>query len=171
MSTRNRLILFAVVFVLLYAAVHLVTGFERWFIDGLTVPTAAWAINTLGLSAETAVASGSRLVVPGGGLNVLQGCEGLDVLGLWLAATAASPLTARGKWLAWTVGTAIVFTLNQVRLLSLFHLYRAHRQWFGEAHSLWWPLALVALVWALFALWQRGFGLRPDTPPHGQVPA
>jgi exosortase/archaeosortase family protein len=123
------------------------------------VPGAAGFINALGLATETVTASGSRLLASGGGLNVLQGCEGLDVLGLWLAAAAAGPFTLRGRLLALTLGSVLVFALNQLRLASLFHLYRQQRDWFGDAHGLWWPLLLVVLVWALYAVWQRGFGL------------
>jgi len=98
-------------------------------------------------------------VAPGGGLNVLQGCEGLDLLCLWLAAVAAGPFTWRGRLLGWTLGALLVFALNQVRLLSLFQLFRHQRDWFGDAHGLWWPLVLVGLVWSLYVLWQRGFGV------------
>jgi exosortase/archaeosortase family protein len=158
MSARTRLIVFVAVFLLLYGALQFASGFQRWFIDDLTVPLAAWAINTTGVSPVPVHANGSRLVASGGGLNVLQGCEGLDLLCLWIAAATAGPFTWRARLLALTLGTALVFALNQVRLVSLYHLYRSHRDWFGDAHGLWWPLALVGLVWALFALWQRGSG-------------
>ena len=160
MSTRTRLVVFVTVFMAWYIGLGLWPGFSRWFIESLTVPVAAAFINALGLAAETVTASGSRLQAAGGGLNVLQGCEGLDVLGLWLAAAAAGPFTLRGRLLAFTLGSVLVFALNQLRLASLFHLYRHQRDWFGDAHGLWWPLLLVALVWALYAGWQRGFGLR-----------
>ena len=166
MSTRSRLVVFVAVFLAWYVGVGVLPGFSRWFIEGLTVPVAAWLINAVGLAAETVTASGSRLLASGGGLNVLQGCEGLDVLGLWLAAAAAGPFTLRGRLLAFTLGSVLVFALNQARLLSLFHLYRHQRDWFGDAHGLWWPLLLVALVWGLFAAWQRGFGV-----PSGAAPS
>lgn len=169
MSARTRLFIFVAVFLLWYGGVQMAPSFERWFIEGLTVPVAASAINALGLATETVTASGSRLVASGGGLNVLQGCEGLDVLGLWLAAAAAGPFTLRGRLLALTLGMLLVFALNQVRLLSLFHLYRAQRDWFGDAHGLWWPLVLVGLVWGMYALWQRAFGL--PLPPDTRWPA
>lgn len=156
MSPRARLLTFVTVFVVLYAAVQSSAGFQHWFIGELTVPAAAWLINAIGLSDVPVVASGSRLVAPGGGLNVLQGCEGLDLLCLWIAAASAGPFTWRARLLAWTLGSMVVFAFNQVRLASLFHLYRTHRDWFGDAHGLWWPLVLVVAVWGLFLLWQRG---------------
>ena len=161
MFNARRLLVFAATYVLLYVLVLQSPAFERVFIEGLTVPAAAWAINALGLSAEPVVASGSRLIAPGGNLNVLRGCEGLDLLGLWLAAVAAGTFTWRQRCLAWALGSAAVFMLNQLRLISLWQLYRTHRAWFGDAHGLWWPLALVAMVWTLYALWPRGLAATP----------
>jgi len=162
MSARTRLTAFVVVFVLLYAAIQAAPAFQRAFIDELTVPLAAWLINVSGLSPAPVVASGARLVASGGGLNVLQGCEGLDLLCLWLAAVAAGPFTWRGRVLGWTLGALLVFAFNQLRLLSLFQLFRHQRDWFGDAHGLWWPLALVMLVWGLYVVWERSFGNRHE---------
>lgn len=168
MNSRARLVVFVATFGLLYGLMRWAGGFERWFIEGLTVPTAVGLINLLGLAGEPVAASGSRIVAPGGGLNVLQGCEGLDVLGLWIAAVAAGPFTWRGRLLGWTLGTVVVFALNQVRLLSLFDLFRSHRPWFGDAHGLWWPLVLVAAVFLLFLGWQRLFPA-PHLAPHAEA--
>lgn len=164
MRPRTRLLVFVAVFCAWTAVLHVAGGLQAWYIERLTVPTAVWLINTLVELPAPASAAGARIVAPGGGINVLQGCEGLDVLGLWVAAVAAGALTWRGRWLGWTVGTALVFVFNQARLLSLFDLYRRQREWFGDAHGLWWPLALVALVFALFVLWQRWFGAAPPAP-------
>ena len=89
MSARTRLTAFVLVFLLLYGVLQIAPDFQRWFINDLTVPLAAWAINTTGVSPVPGHANGSRLVAAGGGLNVLQGCEGLDLLCLWIAAVSA----------------------------------------------------------------------------------
>lgn len=154
MTNRHRLLLFVAVFVLVYGLTR-IGSFQSWFIERLTVPLAAWVLAGTGHEVS---AAGPRLVAEGGGLNVLQGCEGLDLLALWIAAVCAGPFSWRRRLAALTLGTLIVFGFNQLRLFSLFHLYRSHRDWFGDAHGLWWPLALVALVWALYALWQRRSG-------------
>ncbi len=167
MSTPLRLAVFALVFLLLHALTSWSDGFERWFIEDLSVPLAAWLLNTSGLAAEAVSASGSRLVASGGGLNVLQGCEGLDVLALWIAAVAAGPFSWPGRLLGWTLGSLLVFALNQLRLLSLFGIYREHRAWFGDAHGLWWPLALVGAVFLLYLAWQRCFSPPQRAPAAG----
>ena len=170
MSARTRLIVFVAVFLLLYGGLQFATGLQRWFIDDLTVPLAAWAINTTGVSPVPVHANGSRLVASGGGLNVLQGCEGLDLLCLWIAAVSAGPFTWRARLLALTLGSAVVVALNQIRLVSLYQLYRQHRAWFDDAHGLWWPLALVVLVWALYSLWQRASGTPWVTTAQAATP-
>jgi exosortase/archaeosortase family protein len=152
-----RLAWFAVLFGAWTLWVQSAGRWQTWYIEQLVVPTAVAWINLVGALPVPVVASGPRVVAEGGGLSVLQGCEGLDVLGLWLAAVAAAPLSWRGRLLGWTLGALIVFALNQLRLGSLLVLYREHRAWFGDAHGLWWPVLLVALVFGLFLLWQRWF--------------
>lgn len=153
------------VFLAAYLAWHvLLHADERWipwYIEHLAVPSAAFVINTIELANEPVRTIGTRLVAPGGGLNVLQGCEGLDVMGLWLAALLAGPFRRKGRALGATLGVALVFAFNQVRLVSLFDIYRFHRDWFADAHGLWWPLALVVMVIALYLAWQRGFSAPP----------
>lgn len=162
MRSRTRLLVFVAVFCIWTALLQWTAGLQAWYIEHLTVPAAVWLINVFLELPAPALAAGARIVAPGGGINVLQGCEGLDVLGLWIAAVAAGALTWRGRWLGWSIGVAIVFALNLGRLISLFDLYRHRRDWFGDAHGLWWPLALVALVFALFVLWQRWFAAPQD---------
>ena len=159
-SALPRLGGFVLAYVLLYALVNASEAVPRWFIESVTVPSATWAVNLVHDLPTPARAAGSRIVAEGGGLNVLQGCEGLDVLGLWLAAMVSAPLSLRGRVLGATVGTAVVFVFNQIRLVSLFGLHRHGREWFDDAHGLWWPVILVLLVYGLFVLWQHWF-----TPP------
>lgn len=160
----RRLLGFIVCYGLLHLAMRVDEDFLRWYIEGLTVPVATGLINAFGDPAVPASAQGSRIVSPGGGLNVLQGCEGLDVMGLWLAAVCAGAFSWRGRWLGWTIGAALVFGFNQARLVSLYGLYRGRREWFGDAHGLWWPLALVLLVFLLYLAWQRCFPPREPAP-------
>jgi exosortase/archaeosortase family protein len=159
----RRVLFFALAFALIYGATRQLPGFESWFIERLVVPAAAWTLN--GVGSVPVAAIGDRLSAADGGLVVRPGCEGLDLLLLWIAAITVSPFGWRAKLLGWTVGSGLVFGLNQLRLISLFTLYRHRPDWFGDAHGLWWPLLLVAAVFMLYLLWQR-FGLaRPAADP------
>lgn len=129
---------------------------EVVLIEALTVPTAAallgWIAPELG-----ATARGPELVAPGGGLNVYRGCEGSELLLLWMAAMLVAPI--RGAWRAplLVAGLPLLFLLNQARIVGLFFLHRRQPDWFAPAHDVLLPLLLVLATGALFAFVCRRF--------------
>ena len=90
---------------------------------------------------------------PGGGLNILNGCEGLEALFLLIAAFAVAPLTWQAKLLGAGLGVLVVFAVNQARILVLFYAYRADHALFDQLHSTVTPIAVVLLVSAYFYVW------------------
>lgn len=155
-----RLLAFAAAYLVWHLALVANERFVTWYIEDVTVPVAAVVARVYLVDAGVR-AQGPRIVAEGGGLHVREGCEGLDVLGLWVAAMLVAGLGRRGRLLGLTIGTLIVFGLNQLRLLHLLWLYREQRSWFADAHGLWWPLVLVAAVLGLFLLWQRRYEPAP----------
>lgn len=152
------------VFVAAVLALHLLWGqargsaLERAVIDGATVHAAVALIAHL-TPAAGAVAEGSRIRAAGGGINILNGCEGTEVAFLFIAAALAGPLTWRVRLLGLCAGLPVIFALNQLRLLALFYSYRSDRALFEQLHGLVAPLFLVAATLGLFVLllrWQRG---------------
>jgi exosortase family protein XrtM len=133
---------------------------ERLVIDQATVRTAAALIDTL--SPELQVrADGPRLRAPGGGLNVLNGCEGTDVAFLLVAAMAVAPLPWRRRVLGLALGLPLVFALNQLRVLALFYAFRSDRSWFELLHGAVAPLLLVLAVGLFFIVWLNRGAARP----------
>lgn len=158
-----RLAIFAACFALmqhLYASAA-GTTLETFIVNHLTVGTAAaildWADPTLGVTAR-----GSRLTAPGGGINVLNGCEGTDVAFLLLSAFLVAPVPWRRRLSGVAVGLALLFVLNQVRVIALFHTVRSAREWFDVLHGTVAPLVLVAATGAFFALWIGATNSRRD---------
>lgn len=127
------------------------TWLERAVIDQATVGTAVTVIHTL-TPEIGAYGAGSRIKAPGGGINILNGCEGTEVLFLLIAALLAAPLRWRVRAISALAGTVFVFVLNQVRLLVLFYSYRNDRVLFEQLHSLIAPLALIVATLAFFLL-------------------
>lgn len=154
-----RLAAFLGLFVLLQSAYAAGAGsaLERWVINDLTVGSAALLVTLLrpdiGVQAD-----GPRLLAPGGGLNVLNGCEGTDIAFLLIAAMLVAPLAWRWRLLGLAVGLPFVYVINQLRVLVLFFVYRNDRIWFEWVHGLLGPLLLVALVVAFFLLWVNRYG-------------
>jgi exosortase/archaeosortase family protein len=128
------------------------TAFERAVIDVATVQTSAALIRQLTPEVQ-AQAVGPRIRAPGGGINILNGCEGTEALFLLVAAMAAHRASWRQRAVGLLAGTVVVFGLNQLRVLALFYSYRSDRALFDQLHGLVTPLLLICAAVALFAAW------------------
>jgi len=158
---RMLAIFLAVFFALQYAwEMSRGTWLERVVIDHATVAPAAWLIDGLWPGQEVR-AVGHRLISPQGRLNVLNGCEGLETLFLLVAAVLAYPFTWRARLLGLLLGTLLVYVLNQVRLVWLWHAFQQDRALFGLLHGTVLPLVMVAICLLGF-LW---FVARHDPRP------
>lgn len=142
---------------------------ERLVIDHATVNTSVALINWL-TPDVAAHGEGSRIRAPDGGINILNGCEGTEVLFLLAAAMLAYPTNWLMRGLGLLAGTAAVFALNQVRLLTLFYGLRANRELFSSLHGLVTPLVLVLCTVLFFIGWmawvQRGTSSHANTCPQ-----
>ena len=137
------------------------TQFNRWLIDEATVGTSTALINLL-TPKVAASAHESSIVASGGGINVRSGCEGTEVLLPLIAALLASPISWRMRLFAGLTGTALVFALNQLRLLALFYSFRIDPVLFGRIHGFVGPLLLDLGVLVFFqaVLRRNGIGRR-----------
>lgn len=121
------------------------TGLERLIIDDATVKLAVALVNLL-TPEVGARAVGASIRAPGGGLNILNGCEGTEIMFLLIAAFAAVRLTWRRKLIGLGLGLLLVFALNQLRILMLFYAFRNARGLFDLLHTSILPALLVAAV-------------------------
>ncbi|WP_428423365.1 exosortase/archaeosortase family protein [Methylibium sp.] len=156
-------------FLLAFGALHAAwtwargSALERWVIDDCTVRTGAWLVK-LSWPQAGAQAAGSRIAAPGGGINILSGCEGTEVLFLLWAALLAFPMPAARRALGMVLATGLVFGLNQARILVLFHALRADRASFDLLHGLIAPVVMIALSGLFFMLWIAPAQATPRAP-------
>lgn len=152
----GRSLAFVLVFMALQAGWEAArgSGLERLWVHDLTVRSATALINLLTPDVQ-AMPSGSRIVAPGGGLNVLFGCEGTDVVFMLAAAFVVFPLPARTRALGMLSGLACVYVLNQIRIATLFYSFRADRELFDLIHTTAAPLVMISLTGLFFHLWLR----------------
>jgi len=139
----------------IFAALHTAwticsdTVVERLVIDQATVSVAAVWVRLLTPDIPV-VADGTKLSAPGGGINVLKGCEGTEVLFLLAAAFMVAPLTWRRRLGGLALGAWLVYLMNQVRVVVLFYAYRYDQPLFGQLHGTVAPLIMVALTGSFF---------------------
>jgi len=134
----------------------------RWLIvhDGTVCP-AVELVNWL-TPAVHAGAVGFSLVAPGGGLNILNGCEGTEALFMLAAAFVIAPISRRARAAGFVLGIPLVFAANEARILSLFYAFRADPALFDTLHGTVTPILMVAVITLYFYAWTL-----PSSSPRG----
>jgi exosortase family protein XrtM len=151
-------LLSAVLFLLTFLMLHTLWGnasdsaVKRLWIDEATVKTAVSLVNWVSPEIH-AYAQGPRVRAPGGGINVLNGCEGTDVLFLLVAAFMAFPMRWHNRLPGLVLGVVLIFVLNEARILILFYAARSDRGLFDLLHTSVAPIVLIAVTTAYFYVW------------------
>ena len=155
-------LLFLAIFVLLQTCWNAASGttIERLLIDQATVAAAAVWVRILTPDLDV-IAVGTTLTAPGGGINVLKGCEGTEVVFLLLAAFAVAHMSWRARLTGMVVGTMLVYVLNQIRVIALFYAYRQDPVLFDQLHGTLGPLTMILLVGAYYFFWLARSAPRP----------
>jgi exosortase family protein XrtM len=145
---------FLAIFILLQTLwnVGLGTSMNRLVVDTLTVKTAVALINVTTPSIG-ATAAGRQIIAPGGGINIGEGCEGTAVLFLLIAAIVAFPATLRERLKGAVIGFTLVYALNQLRIIALFHAFRTDRPLFELLHHTIAPIAMIAVAALFYLFW------------------
>jgi exosortase family protein XrtM len=123
---------------------------HRYLLERLTVAPAATLVNAM-QPAEAVASRGDALLSPRARLVVREGCEGFEVMLLLGAAFAAAPLGWRRRLLGLAAGLALVYALNQARIVSLWFALRHDRELFALLHGVVAPALLVGAACAYFA--------------------
>lgn len=150
----RRALIFVLVFMALQSAWEASRGswIEKLWIHDLTVRSATALINRITPEVQ-AVPQAARIVATGGGLNVLFGCEGIDVVFMLAAALLVFPMSWRMRLVGMGFGLLWVFMLNQLRIVALFYAFRADQALFDLMHTTAAPLLMVALTGLYFHVW------------------
>jgi exosortase H (IPTLxxWG-CTERM-specific) len=131
-----------------------------WFrpaIDGFSsfaVRVASAVINLLG---GHSLAKGASLVssVNGFGVEMKDGCNGVNVVILLWSAVLAFPGSIKWKSIGLLAGALAVQSLNFVRFISLFYLGQYSYSWFEFAHLYLWETLILLDGLVFFGLWVK----------------
>ena len=100
-----------------------------------------------------ATANGNQILAPGGGLVIKIGCEGVEALFILIAALLSVGMQWRAKLQGIMIGTLLIYTLNQLRILLLFYTFRVNKPLFQLLHVSIAPLALIAISGLFYHYW------------------
>jgi exosortase family protein XrtM len=138
-------------------------SFEWMVIHDVTVQPASWLVNVLTPDAH-ASARKFTLSAGGGGINIINGCEGTEALFLLIAAFVVAPMSWRSRMAGLLLGVPVVFAVNQARILVLFYAYRYERSWFDPLHATVTPVVVILLIALYFYVWLARTARPPSAP-------
>ena len=130
------------------------TAIEQFFLVCLGSQPATALIN-LAQPSLGVIAVGSKMIAQGGGINVSNGCEGVDLYALLVAAFVVVSLPWRVRFVGLGCGIVLAFFLNLARIIALFYAYRADRSWFELLHTTMAPVILIIVITLYFYAWLR----------------
>ncbi len=140
------------------------TRMERLILDVLTVKSSAVLINFVS-PASAVKAEGHTLIGPFGRLTVALGCEGTESILLLVSAILAFQARWRTKLFGALLGSAILFVLNQVRIVGLFFILQLRPEWFNAVHGYIAPTAIILAAAIYFLLWTAQATSKPHAAP------
>ena len=145
-------------FVFVFAVMQLVwqslhgTSLRYVVVHDAIVRPAAFLVNTLTPDVH-ATAVNFSVLAPGGGVEIRAGCDGMEVVFLLLAAFVVTPMSWLSRIAGFLLGTALIFVVNESRVLTLFYAYRSDPALFERLHAVVAPLVVVLIVCAYFYAW------------------
>jgi exosortase family protein XrtM len=161
-STQSDSILTNKQFPLLFIAVNVIlmglyyslptTFIENSFVRFFAVVPGGALINWI--TPDVAVYTDhTRIISSIARLNVLKGCEGTEALLLLYAAMIAMLRPLRFTVMGLLLGTALVFVLNQARIVALFFIAAYQKDSFELVHGFIAPLLVIGAASLYFLLW------------------
>lgn len=91
-------------------------------------------------------------------------CTGLELLAFYLGAVLAWRASMRSRLAALGAGVVLLFGMNVIRIISLYHARLHWPQWFDDFHVLFWQSASAAVMGATWYVWASTRSTRAPAP-------
>jgi exosortase H (IPTLxxWG-CTERM-specific) len=173
-SSRRRSVGFLVRFVVLLVVFYFIVA-SRPVNDAVIVPfTAGIAsvsgviLNALGERAEVV---GTEIRSSSFGVNIENGCNGVETALLFGAAVLAFPASWVHRLVGLFLGFVAIQFLNLFRVITLFWIGLHRPALFNSSHTVIWQSVVVLFGVVLFLLWaSREKRLSAESAPAGERP-
>jgi len=157
-----RFVLFLVVFYFLVAAKpvndHVIVPFTAWIASA-----SGTVLNVLG---ERATVHGTEIQSGSFGVNIENGCNGIETALLLAAAVLAFPAGWRQRLTGFFLGFLAIQVLNLIRVVSLVWIGRHRPALFDSSHTVIWQSAVVLFGVLIFLFWASRQRPRPAANPE-----
>ena len=123
---------------------------------------ASVALNAMG---QPVKATGTVLSSPKFGVNVNNGCNGIEAMLILLASVAAFPASWKARLGGLALGAVIIQSLNEVRIVSLWLLGAYHPSLFQVFHTAIWQIVIILSTIGFFLFWSPKIAPRLANTP------
>lgn len=155
-SPRRRSIGFLVKFVVLLVVFYLIVA-SRPVNDAVIVPFTAGIASVSGkllnLLGERTEVVGTELRSSSFGVNIENGCNGVETALLFGAAVLAFPASWAHRLLGLLAGFIAIQVLNLFRVVTLFWIGLHRPAFFNSSHTVIWQSVVVLFGVVLFLIW------------------
>jgi len=155
-GARRRSLGFLLRFVVLLVAFYLIVA-SHPVNDAVIVPFTGWiarasgkVLNVLG---ERVTVAGTEIQASGFGVNIENGCNGVETALLLAAAVLAFPARWGQRLLGFFLGFLAIQFVNLIRVVSLVWIGRHRPALFDSSHTVIWQSAVVLFGVLLFLFW------------------
>ena len=168
-AARRRSLGFLARFVIYLVAFYLIVA-SHPVNDAVIVPFTGWiarasgtVLNVLG---EKVTVTGTEIQATGFGVNIENGCNGVETALLLAAAVLAFPARWRQRLIGFFFGFLAIQVVNIIRVVSLVWIGRHRPALFSSSHTVIWQSAVVLFGVLLFLLWASRQTRRVAAPPE-----
>jgi len=138
------------IFILLYFMVP--DSFLSEVIYNKVIVSVSSDIINLFAPVEGTIAVGNRLVSSNTTLEIVRGCDGAGATFLLMAAVLAFSASLKEKIVGLVGALALVYVINQFRLIGIYFIVAYEYDWFQIVHSYLAP-TIIIIINCIFFLW------------------
>jgi exosortase H (IPTLxxWG-CTERM-specific) len=109
--------------------------------------------------------NGTVLHSPRFGVNIRNGCNGVEAMVILLAAIIAFPASWRARLAGLAVGGVAIQAVNLLRVVALFLTGAYLPRFFDAAHTVVWQSLVILSAVLIWILWARRVAPRPALAP------
>jgi exosortase/archaeosortase family protein len=150
-TLARRIAIFAGAFLLLTTLEFALRDQVGPFVNGVLNVRAGAAILRVLAPAEHVQGHGDRIESATTSIRVSQGCEGVDVMFMFVAAMLAMPMTGRRRLVGCIAGVGVIYACNLVRLAGLWYCLKVAPERFESMHVIVGQTAIIVVAVLLFA--------------------
>ena len=129
---------------------HVIVPFTKLVAEG-----SGAILNVIGQGVKV---DGTVIASPRFGVNINNGCNGVEAMLILLASIAAFPATMRARAGGLLLGALAVQAINAVRIVTLYLLGAYQPRLFDMFHTAVWQIVIILVAIGFFLIWSARVG-------------